>query len=94
MGKNQHVVPRDGRWAVRGESKVSYHVVARYDGKWSVRRTGDARVVRVFDSREKATSFGRSIAKDARGEIIIHDSDGRVRSADSYGRDPYPPGRK
>lgn len=131
MGKNQHVIPRDGKWAVRGEgnrritsehrtqrtainsaardarnekSEVvihgrdgkirasgSYHVVARYDGKWSVRKTGDARASWVFDNAKKAISFGRSKAKNMRGEIIVHDCDGRVRSADSYGHDPYPP---
>jgi hypothetical protein len=151
MGKNQHVVPRDGKWAVRGEgnSRVSseyrtqgaainsatrtarneksevvihgrdgkirdkdsyghdpllprnksrlgsgsYHVVTRYDGKWGVRKTGDTRASWVFDNEKKAISVGRSMAKDIHGEIIIHDSDGRVRSADSYGRDPCPPGK-
>jgi hypothetical protein len=44
----------------------------------------------VFDNEKKATSFGRYKAKGRRGEIIIHGSDGRVRSADSYGCDSYP----
>lgn len=133
MGKNQHVVPRDGKWAVRGEGssrivsehrtqrtainsaartarnersevvihgrdgkirdKDSYHVVTRSDGKWSVKRTGDVRASIVFNDKKKAISFGRSMAKNMRGEIIIHDRDGHVRSADSYGCDPYPPRR-
>ncbi len=83
------------RAPARGDS---YHVVSHAGGKWSVRKTGEGRASRVFDTRSDAISFARSVAKDTCGEIIIHGRDGRIRETSSYGRgiaaDPYPPRSK
>jgi len=72
-------------------TKKTVHVVSRSDGGWSVRKTGESRASRVFNSRSDAISFARGMAKNARGEIVIHGRDGRIRDRDSYGNDPCPP---
>jgi hypothetical protein len=97
MGKNQHVVYRDGRWAVRGEgnSRISsYHVVSRSDGTWIVRESGEGRASKSFKNKSRAISFARSAARGSRGELIVHGRDGRIRDHDSYGQDSCPPRRK
>lgn len=72
-------------------AKQAYHVVSRSDGKWSVRRTGEGRATRVFDTRSDAISFGRSAAKDEAGELIVHGRDGRIRETNTYGKDTQTP---
>lgn len=71
MARNQHVVPRGGRWAVRG--------------------AGNRRNTRLFDRQSDAIAHGRRIARNGRGELVIHGADGRIREKRSYGRDPSPP---
>jgi hypothetical protein len=72
-------------------SDPAYHVVSRADGKWSVRKSGEARASRVFCKQSQAVSFARKVAQGAQGEMIIHRRDGRIRDAQSYGADPFPP---
>ena len=38
-----------------------------------------------------ATQAARGTAVRERGEVIIHRPDGRIRDANSYGNDPFPP---
>ena len=66
------------------------HVVPHRDG-WAVRREGTERVGSVHDTQAEATSAARSTAVRERGEVIIHRPDGRIRDANSYGSDPFPP---
>jgi Uncharacterized protein conserved in bacteria (DUF2188) len=71
VGKNQHVVPRDGDWAVRGE--------------------GNSRDTSRHDTQAEAIDAGRDIARNQGSELLVHDRQGRIRSRDSYGGDPFPP---
>lgn len=71
--------------AIKGQ-----HVVPR-DGKWSVRKAGSDRATRTFDTQKEAISEARKIARNQGSELYIHGRDGRIRSRDSYGNDPYPP---
>jgi hypothetical protein len=72
-------------------ARVSYHVVSRPEGKWSVRKTGDRRASRVFGNRSEAILYARSMARNSRGEMIVHGRDGMIRDHDTYGKDPVPP---
>lgn len=66
------------------------HVVP-HDSGWATRREGAARVGSTHDSQAQAAKAARATAVRERGEVIIHRPDGRIRDANSYGNDPFPP---
>ena len=66
------------------------HVVPTRDG-WAVRGAGSAKATKVFDTKREAIERGCEIARNQGSELLIHGSDGRIRTKDSYGRDPFPP---
>lgn len=68
---NQHVVPRDGGWAVKGE--------------------GNKRDTSHREKQVDAIDAARDIARNQKGEVVIHRRDGKIRDKDSYGNDPFPP---
>lgn len=59
-------------------------------GGWSVRQYGAARATRVFDHKEDAVSFARSLARKASSDLYIHRRDGTIQERDSFGHDPRP----
>jgi hypothetical protein len=69
--RNQHVVPHNGGWAVRGE--------------------GNNRVTSTHGTQREAIDAAREIARNQRGELIVHGRDGQIRCKDSVMRDPHPP---
>jgi uncharacterized protein YdaT len=66
-------------------------VTRRSDGRWQHKADGNKRATRVTDTQREATDSAVSVARNQGGEVIIHGKDGRIRSKDSYGRDPNPP---
>jgi uncharacterized protein YdaT len=70
--------------------KRDYHVVPHGD-HWAVQREGGKRSSSVHNTQRDAIDSGRSLARQAKTEIVIHRRDGSIRDSDSYGRDPYPP---
>jgi hypothetical protein len=66
------------------------HIVPR-GGQWAVRGAGNKKDTRLFDTQADAIAHGREIARNQRGELVIHGADGRIRDKSSYGRDPFPP---
>ena len=66
------------------------HVVPHTSG-WATRREGATRVGSTYNTQADATQAARSTAVRERGEVIIHRPDGRIRDANSYGSDPFPP---
>lgn len=71
-------------------SNSRIHVVP-HDGDWAVKREGTSRASSVHRTQADAIDQGRDQAKAARTELVIHDRQGQVRDADSYGNDPCPP---
>ncbi|MGX9120461.1 DUF2188 domain-containing protein [Mesorhizobium sp. BHbsci] len=61
------------------------------EGSWATRREGATRVGSTHETQATATAAARGTAVRERGEVIIHRPDGRIRDANSYGNDPYPP---
>ena len=60
-------------------AKTSYHVIARSNGEWSVKRTGATRVSKTFPTKDAAiTNAKRLVVSSGGGEVIIHTKDGRV----------------
>jgi len=73
-------------------AKKSYHVIAKSNGEWSVKRTGAERATGNFPTKKGAITTARDlVTKSGGGELIIHERDGRVSKRDSYGNDPSLP---
>lgn len=68
---NQHVVPNNGKWSVKGEH--------------------NSKATKTFDRQSDAISYGRTVATNQSGELVIHGRDGRIRNKNSFGNDPHPP---
>ena len=66
------------------------HVV-RHGSNWATRREGASRVSSTHHTQAEATEAARTTAIREHGEVIIHRPDGRIRDANSYGNDPFPP---
>lgn len=69
---------------------ANQHVVKREDG-WAIRKEGAERDTAHFDTQKEASEAARKIAKNQKGEVFIHGSDGKIRERNSYGNDPHPP---
>jgi predicted NUDIX family NTP pyrophosphohydrolase len=66
------------------------HVVP--DGpEWAVRREGAGRASSTHETQGAAINAAARTARTEKGEVVVHGRDGRIRDADSYGRDPCPP---
>ena len=66
----------------------SFHVVRLGEG-WHVK--SDNRVLSSHNTQENAINSAIIIAKRTKSEVVIHGRDGRIRSKNSYGNDPFPP---
>jgi hypothetical protein len=66
------------------------HVVPHGSG-WATRSEGASRVGGTFPTQSDAAEAARGQAIRERGEVVIHRPDGRIRDANSYGNDPFPP---
>ena len=64
------------------------HVV-RLGKRWSIKN--DGRTLSSHNTQQNAIRSAIIIAKRIHSEVIIHGRDGRIRSKDSYGPDPFPP---
>jgi hypothetical protein len=71
-------------------NRNNVHVVQRANG-WGAVREGGQRATRVFGTQAQAIQAGRQMARQGKGELLIHSQDGRIRARDSYGNDPCPP---
>lgn len=70
--------------------KRDIHVVPHQNG-WAVRKEGASRASSVRDTKAKAMTEGKALAKRDQVELIAHAENGRVQNPNSYGRDPNPP---
>jgi hypothetical protein len=65
------------------------HVVPHAEG-WVIRREGSLRVSSLHGTQREAIETGRALAERNAITLVIHGRDGRVKSWDSYNRDPTP----
>mgnify|MGYP000848132955 FL=1 len=65
--------------------------VVRHGDKWAVKGKGNKRATKVTDTQKQAINVAKEIAQNQKSELIIQGRDGKIRSKDSYGNDPYPP---
>jgi len=71
MKKNQHVVPHNEGWAVKG--------------------AGNEKATKVTSTQKEAINVARSIAKNQKSELLVHNMKGQIRRKDSFGNDNFPP---
>ena len=65
--------------------------VSPRDGQWAVHGAGNSRDTAIFSTQAEAEKRAIEIAKNQKSEVIVQGIDGRIRSKDSYGKDPLPP---
>ena len=51
---------------------------------------GGERAPRFFDTQQQAIDAGQQMAKQGRGELLIHGENGRICARDSHDNDPCP----
>jgi hypothetical protein len=66
------------------------HVVPSSSG-WAVKKSGSSRASRVFTTKDKAVSYGRTLSINEKTELYIHKRNGMIQNKNSYGNDPCPP---
>lgn len=71
-------------------SKKAVHITPKGIG-WKVKSANADRAVKVTSTQAEAIQIGRRIAMNRGAELIVHRTDGTIRSKDSYGADPFPP---
>ncbi|VVM32509.1 DUF2188 domain-containing protein [Terribacillus sp. AE2B 122] len=69
----------------------NYHTVPDRNNSWQVKKEGAKRASGSFDTQKEAMDYGKKLAKQNKGEHVIHGRDRRIRERDSYGNDPFPP---
>ncbi|PAD36595.1 DUF2188 domain-containing protein [Terribacillus saccharophilus] len=69
----------------------NYHTAPDGNNSWQVKKEGAIRASGSFDTQKEAMDYGKKLAKQNKGEHVIHGRDGRIRERDSYGNDPFPP---
>ncbi len=58
---------------------------------WAIKGEGNKRATKVTKTQKEAINIARRIAKNQKSELIIQNTEGKIRSKDSYGNDPCPP---
>lgn len=69
----------------------NYHVTPHPHGGWQVKSEKNQRATAITNTQTQAIKIAREITKKQSSELIIHRPNGRIRSKDSHGHDPYPP---
>ncbi len=59
------------------------HVVSR-GKKWAVRKTGNVRVTRRFETQQEAIKAARKIARKQGSVVYIHGRDGQIHARNSF----------
>ena len=65
--------------------------VIKYHNIWAVKGEGNTKVTKITKTQKEAIDIAREIAKNQKSELIIQNTEGKIRSKDSYGNDPFPP---
>lgn len=69
----------------------NYHITPHPHGGWQVKGEKNQRATAITNTQTQAIKIAREITKQQSSELIIHRPNGRIRSKDSHGHDPYPP---
>ncbi len=71
--------------------RTTYHVTGSR-GDWKVKRSGATRAASTYDNKADAVADAKGRAKSVpKGQVVIHNSTGRIQTEYTYGSDPNPP---
>jgi hypothetical protein len=62
--------------------------VIKHGDKWALKGEGNFKVTKITKTQKEAIAIGKEIVKNQKSELIIHNSEGKIRSKDRYGNDP------
>lgn len=72
--------------------RKSYHVTKSPGGDWKVKGAGSGRASSTHSTQEAAQKAATRLAKSqAKGQVVVHGRDGKIRTEHTYGSDPNPP---
>jgi len=72
-------------------SRKDNFLAAPHEGGWAVRQQGSSHVASVHTTQSAAWSETRRRARGTGGEALLQGKDGKIRTRNTYGSDPYPP---
>ena len=64
--------------------KRTNHVLPNPRGGWSVLKSGASRAARVFETKQAAVTYGRTLARNEHSNLYVHRSDGTISETASY----------
>ena len=67
------------------------HVSKNKEGEEGWKVTHNGVTLSTYPTQKEGKDDAVSKAKQIGGEVVVHGLDGRIRSKDSYGNDPFPP---
>ena len=67
------------------------HVVPNENSGWDVKGERNKKATSHHSTQEEAIKRAEQIARNQRSDTKIHGRDGKIRSGNSYGNDPFPP---
>ncbi len=66
------------------------HVVKHQKG-WAVKGEGNNKATKITQTQAQAIDAAENIARNQKSDTKVHGVNGKIRSGNSYGNDPYPP---
>ena len=70
----------------------TFHVLPNSSrGGWDVKRGKGSRASSHHTNKQEAIARAREMSRRERGELVIHNLDGRISGKDSHGNDSFPP---
>lgn len=73
------------------KKKTNIWVTQHPEGGWQKKKENSDRSSGKFDTQKEAIESAVEQAKREGTEVIVQGKDGKIRSKDSYGKDPNPP---
>lgn len=71
--------------------KENFWVSQRNNGDWAVKREGSSKATALHGTQSEAWKDAKRRARGAEGEAFLKGKNGKIRSRNTYGEDPYPP---
>ena len=71
-------------------NRKEYHVVPG-NGGWRVVKDNASKASSCTSLKTDAIVIAKQLSKKTGSELVIHGKDGKIQSANSYGKDPCPP---
>lgn len=72
--------------------RVTYHVTPTDNGEWKTKRIGADRAAGIHEDKSDAVAQAKELAKGyPLGQVVVHDSKGKIQYENTYKKDPYPP---